>query len=143
MSEGLRILLTALIVIAFIFAVILDIYYRDKEKSRRSGWLETRGIVLSSEEEYEPSAERGPAYTTSMSFEYEVNGQKHTGSQTWGSDISRLGKYAKGARIAVHYNPANPREALVEETYTIKLRFVAVLVFFVGLIGLSLIWGWW
>jgi hypothetical protein len=92
--------------------------------SRR--WLTTEGVVLASE--LQRSEEKSGTYTSQVSYRYSVDGKDYVAERArfgdhiglgWSAPARRIvGRYPKGARVRVHYDPDKPADAVLEPGMT-------------------------
>ena len=90
-----------------------------------ANWPVVRGTVLSSgfERDTSDTDSKGRSFTPAVEYRYRVNnvdytsrqiklGVKMSASQAYAEKVA--GRYPKGSTIDVHYNPANPSDAALE-----------------------------
>jgi hypothetical protein len=128
--DSLKFAIAAIAVAAACLFLLLD--YRARRRARRARrWPVTPGTIAVSR-----TARRwglgngiwmaGLWYVPEVSYRYEVAGEKYSGrgvflSDTgcsklrWARDV--IARYPRGADIAVHYDPTNPKRSCLEPVY--------------------------
>ena len=119
--------------------------------SSAHGWMGMRCTIESSDAEISSSEDDSSPYSFTVSYSYEVNGQRFTSSQlsTNGASYSdftkvqrRLDQYPPGSSAPCWVNPENHADAILEQTshaFSLILLFPLIFVA-VGAIG---IWAMW
>ncbi len=90
-----------------------------------SGWAVTPGTVLTSEVETRKIGSKKSSYPH-IEYSYAVAGQEYRASRVSAIEISgsewivrkRTDKYPVGSTVSVHYNPANPSDATLQQPST-------------------------
>ena len=124
--------------IALPFLIMLFIKWRLAEQSKQ--WFKTTGVVVKG---FNISVSR-----LSFLYEFEVNGIKYHGKKPFisttyknlnvKSAIELTEKYPQGAKIAVFYNPSNPKQSVLEpgrKEGVAAALVVVVLLFIAGFIS--------
>ena len=106
-------------------ALVFFLAYRRRLK-RANAWPVVPGEIVESRVEERGSSDTGPtrrSYVPIVEYRYEVAGQTYASRQVAiGLDVSGsraiadrvVGRYPAGAKVEVHYDPANPSEAALE-----------------------------
>jgi uncharacterized protein DUF3592 len=86
-------------------------------------WQTTEGVIIASRVHEEPGVE-GLTYRPKVLYRYSVNGSEHVASRTkfgdgvslsWSSPARQIVRtYPVGTAVTVHYNPADPADAVLE-----------------------------
>lgn len=108
-------------------------------------WPTADGTVITSEVTQKPALSDGYVYSPDVKYDYGVGGVTLSGSTIkFGEGYNRpsaeeaVRKYPKGATIAVHYNPKNPEESVLEPGLSWgMIIFKAIAGFLFLLLGLS------
>jgi len=91
------------------------------------GWQTTEGVVLGVQPKAlgnplrRPNSLRGPREAPIVAYQYRVGGETFSGSRhnlatDWVPDLSvaeAQGRYVAGSAVTVHFDPANPRDAVL------------------------------
>lgn len=131
--------------------IICFIIGRNTLKTARASkkWPAVQGKITSSGTAQMNTLQGGPAYAASVKYEYEVDGKKYNadrismgqyGTGGGGHAKAEAAKYPAGKTVAVHYDPQNPSQAVLEPggaVFTsVFLLFFAVILAPVGLLFL-------
>lgn len=90
-------------------------------------WQTTDGVVLGVQPKSlgnpmrRPNSLRGPREAPIVAYQYRVGGETYSGSRhnlatDWVPDLSvaeAQGRYVAGSAVTVHFDPANPRDAVL------------------------------
>jgi hypothetical protein len=86
-------------------------------------WPAVQGTIISSEIQESEDSDSGTVYGASVRYAYRVDGIDYTGSKVSFADISAsdssiairvVGRYPAGRSVAVYYDPAQPKTAVLE-----------------------------
>ena len=88
---------------------------------RSERWPVTEGVILTAKMQSH-SGEHGDTYSTAVTYEYRVVGEKYTGNKIAIGAMSSSSSYAHGVldrypvgkQVVVHYSPEHPTEAVLE-----------------------------
>ena len=133
-------------------AVFLFLGMRSVNAARASrAWPSVRGKVTSSQLMRGGSRSR-PFYSAHVAYTFDVNGQSYSGdkvsfgnprSNSSGKQQAIVDRYREGQEVEVFYNPAQPREAVLERRtsssntlFLILGPFLLILAMFVAVAGL-------
>jgi len=121
---------SVIIVIAAIFGAISYWYgWRTMKKNKAAtNWPTVPGVIISAELDsyikYDDDGDATTMYTPLITYEYEVEGQVYTNNRvrvqafvaTNMQSVSskKLEEYPVGGAVEVHYDPFNPKDALLE-----------------------------
>jgi hypothetical protein len=122
-NMGVLIAVGVLGIIAAVFLIRALASIRRARASR--AWPSITGTILSSNVVAGRRPGRnGVSYHPSVMYEYHVNGQRYMGNRiSFGAQVgtgisswaqNKLAQYPVGASVAVHYNPLNPADAVLE-----------------------------
>jgi hypothetical protein len=108
-------------------------YFRPAREAKRAAqaWPSVTGVVLSAQVETQTSWDStsgadSTSFHPSITYEYEVNGQRYRGDRLRASDgfysmgmlpgsaQAAVDRYRPGAPVTVYYNPQNPHESVLE-----------------------------
>lgn len=141
------ILLLAAGVCAILFAATA-VRFLAALRTRR--WVEAEATVLTSEPRSRRAGEPGPETVPHIVYEYSVGGEKHRGHQLKPrgvplgvSDLPRfLARYPAGASAPIYYNPADPKDAVLErEPLSLSAERLGCLAGFAAAVGLAVVYG--
>jgi hypothetical protein len=131
---------------AAILFVVLGVRARSVVSTTRDWATATATIVTATVEASRGGTVDGGTATTyypKVLYDYQVNGQTYRNDKRiLGEEVSKgirswaekdIEKYQRGATVPVYYNPANPREAVLERTAPAAFFFNALAALFVVL----------
>jgi hypothetical protein len=87
---------------------------------RTYGWRVVDGVIRTREIKAHSSGESGTTYSPTISYEYEAAGTGYSGEtiafgmMSSSSSYDDANKYPIDKKVLVHYNPADPSEAVLE-----------------------------
>jgi hypothetical protein len=118
MRKVIAIVLTALWitgVVAFVASSQDDLDKLEHIRSQWSNWPTAQGKITSSETTSGTNPNGEPYYRLNTRFEYEVKETLYYSTQSWYvSGPREEGKYTRGIRVTVHYDPMEPQTAVIE-----------------------------
>jgi Protein of unknown function (DUF3592) len=121
----------------------------DGRRSRR--WPAAKATILHSRIQHDVSRDgegrRHEDVELDIAYAYEVGGERYvshayrlTHNQVFGDGSEEMRKYPAGGEVTVHYDPSNPRVAVIDRR--VPLGFV-ILMFIGGAFGVAmLVAGW-
>ncbi len=108
-------------------------YFRPAREAKRAAqaWPSVTGVVLSAQVDTQTSWDstsgaESTSFRPSITYEYEVNGQRYRGDRLRASDAfytagmlpgsaqAVVDRYRPGAPVTVYYNSQNPNESVLE-----------------------------
>lgn len=110
-----------------------------------AGWRETAGEIISARIVSDSSSKGRSRERGEITYEFFILGERYVSTQVRasGTTLDDVDRYAPGTRVRVHYDPDDPKDALLEPGMTgaavLQLLFGALLAaFYVGWLVLSL-----
>lgn len=92
-------------------------------QDRATSFPSVQGEITSASVHRYSSSRRGPSYSPSFRYTYEVEGSKYTGSRyryggapsfhNYSTAQKMVNRHPEGSEITVYYNPADPRDAML------------------------------
>lgn len=116
-------LLTVSVIMIVLGSIFIAITLSSMQAAEEAAvWPTTEGIVMDSYIATHPGSEGQTSYSPELVYQYQVDGVSYNGdrlfvtshSSDYGWAQSYLDRYPVGSTITVHYNPANPLEAVIE-----------------------------
>lgn len=118
---------TIVAIAAALLIVLMLAYSIVMNRRARENWVSTEGVIVESrvDARNEPGADRpNIRYGARVTYQYDVGGTAYRGnrlsfvSPVWRADRhsaeADAARYPQGARVTVHYDPANPQNAVLE-----------------------------
>jgi hypothetical protein len=139
-----------IIVFTIVFVLIgaalfaFGIAQRNKAKAAQA-WPTAPGVILASGLDQHTSydSDRGSSttYAPQVQYQYDVMGSTYTGNQLAFGNASydyrtaskRIAPYPQGAQVTVHYDPANPANAVLETKASGSVILLVLGVIFAGI----------
>ncbi|NWF69370.1 MAG: DUF3592 domain-containing protein [Chloroflexi bacterium] len=120
-------MITGLAVVPFVIValVLVVIALRSRAAAAASrGWPSVVGTVLASQIEMRRSGNTGRTPHPVVIYSYAVDGKQYTGNRiSFGGSLGgsmiayrKIEQYPAGSSVSVYYNPANPADAVLEQT---------------------------
>lgn len=120
--------MTAIVIaIATVIIIVFFAYTGAMNKGARENWVSTQGVVVDSrvDSRNEPGADRpNIRYGARVTYQYDVGGTTYRSSRVgfgggiWRADRrsaeAEAARYPPEAKVTVYYDPANPRNAVLE-----------------------------
>jgi hypothetical protein len=131
--------------------LILQAFRSQRRVWESASWSVTPGVItvsrVTSHTQYDTQDRVGYRYVPDVQYTYTIKGQTYTGdrvsfailgtSQAHANAI--VDRFMPGAEVSVHYNPRNPREAVLEVTQSgARFGFLLTSGILLALVGLGI-----
>jgi|AMWB02.1.fsa_nt_gi hypothetical protein len=127
-----NLILGILCIVAGALIILFGLLQARKASTAKARWAEAHGQILESHLQSQRSRSSSgissTTYSPEVTYEYEVDGQTYTGNRLgFGSGSfsekkakAKIAPYPAGAAVTVHYDPAEPSNAVLETVATNK-----------------------